>query len=170
MGNKGYECKNETPKWSTIKVEKGSIRTVVSCTGQVVSNLDVEIKCKASGEVINLPFDISDRVKKGDLIVEIDPVDEQRKVNQAKVTLESSQARLIQTRVNLQIAQRNLAIERKSAGASLKAAVAAAKDARAKAERVKKLFERKITTQENKETTETVAIRAEVDLKMRGYV
>ena len=157
--------KTETPQWSTIKVEKGSIRTAVSCTGQVVSNLDVEIKCKASGEVIKLPFDISDRVKRGDLIVEIDPVDEQRKVNQAKVTFKSSQARLIQTKVNLQIARKNLAIERKSAGASLKSAVAAAKDARAKADRVKKLFERKITTQENKETVETTAIRTEVDLE-----
>ena len=158
-------AKTETPLWSTAKVEKGSIRTAVSCTGEVVSNLDVEIKCKASGEVIKLPFDISDRVKKGALIVEIDPVDEQRKVNQAKVTLESSQARLIQNKVNLQVAQRSLAIERKSAEASLRSAVAAAKDARAKADRVKKLFERKITTQESKETAETIAIQAEVDLE-----
>lgn len=157
--------KTETQQWSTVKVEKGSIRTAVSCTGQVVSNLDVEIKCKASGEVINLPFDISDRVKKGDLIVEIDPVDEQRKVNQAKVILESSQARLIQTKVNLQIAQGNLGIERKSAEASQKSAIATAKDARDKADRVKKLFERKITTQENRETAETIAIQAEVDLE-----
>ena len=162
---RGMNAKTETPKWSTMKVEKGSIRTVVSCTGQVVSNLDVEIKCKASGEVINLPFDISDRVKKGDLIVEIDPVDEQRKVNQAKVALESSQARLIQTKVNLQVARKNLAIERKSAEASLKSAVAAAKNARTKAARVKKLFKRKITTQENKETVETAAILMEVDLE-----
>ena len=162
---RGINVKTETPQWSTVKAQKGSIRTVVSCTGQVVSNLDVEIKCKASGEVINLPFDISDRVKKGDLIVEIDPVDEQRKVNQTKVTLESSQARLIQTKVNLQIAQRNLALDRKSADASLKSAAAAAKDARAKADRIKKLFKRKITTQENKETVETAAIRLEVDLE-----
>lgn len=158
-------AKTETPEWSLVKVEKGSIRTAVSCTGEVVSNLDVEIKCKASGEVIRLPFDISDRVRKGDLIVEIDPVDEQRKVNQAKVTLESSQARLIQTKVKLQIAQRNLSIERKSAEASLKSAIAAAKDARAKANRVKKLFERKIATQESTETAETKAIQLEVDLE-----
>ena len=162
---KDMNAKTETPQWSTVKVEKGSIRTAVSCTGEVVSNLDVEIKCKASGKVIRLPFDISDRVKKGDLIVEIDPVDEQRKVNQAKVTLKSSQARLIQTKVTLQIAQRNLAIERKSAEASLKSALAAAKDARAKADRVKKLFKRKIATQESTETAETIAIRAEVDLE-----
>lgn len=162
---RGMNAKTETPQWSLVKVEKGSIRTAVSCTGQVVSNLDVEIKCKASGEVIRLPFDISDRVKKGDLIVEIDPVDEQRKVNQAKVTLKSSQARLIQTKVNLQIAQRNLSIERKSAEASLKSAIAAAKDARTKADRVKKLFKRKIATQESTETAETKAIQLEVDLE-----
>ena len=104
-------------------------------------------------------------MKKGDLIVEIDPVDEQRKVNQAKVTLKSSQARLIQNKVNLQIARRSLVIERKGAEASLRSAIAAAKDARAKADRVKKLFERKIATQESKETAETKAIQAEVDLE-----
>ncbi|MBW2194576.1 MAG: biotin/lipoyl-binding protein, partial [Deltaproteobacteria bacterium] len=94
----------ETPQWSTAQVEKGPIRLSVSCTGRVVSNLDVEIKCKASGEVVKLPFDISDQVKKGDLLVELDPVDELRMVNQAKISLASSHARLTQSKVNLQTA------------------------------------------------------------------
>jgi len=42
--HKGANVKTETPRWSTVRVEKGSIRVAVSCTGQVVSNLDVEIK------------------------------------------------------------------------------------------------------------------------------
>ena len=162
---KGTNVKSETPQWSTVRVEKGSIRATVSCTGQVVSNLDVEIKCKASGEVIKLPFDISDQVKKADLLLELDPVDEKRKVKQAKISLASSQARLMQSKVNLQIAQKGLVIERKSAEAALKSAKASAKDARSKAERIKKLFEKKIASQENKETAETAAIQAEVDLE-----
>jgi RND family efflux transporter MFP subunit len=155
----------ETPQWSSAQVEKGPIRLAVSCTGRVVSNLDVEIKCKASGEVVKLPFDISDRVKKGDLLVELDPVDEQRKVKQAKISLASSQARLMQSKVNLQIAEKDLAIERKSAEAALKFAKASAKDARAKAERMKQLFEKKLASQEDKGTVETSAIQAEVDLE-----
>lgn len=157
--------KTETPRWSTVQVEKGFIRVAVSSTGQVVSNLDVEIKCKASGQVVKLPFDISDQVKKGDLLVELDPVDEKRKVKQAKISLSSSQARLTQSKVNLQIAQKDLAIERKSAEAALKSAEAHAKDARTKAERMKKLLEKKLASQEEVDTAETASIQAEVDLE-----
>ena len=155
----------ETTPWSNVQVKKGSIRDAVSCIGQVVSNLDVEIKCKASGEIVKLPFDISDQVNKGDLLVELDPVDEQRKVKQAKISLTSSQARLMQRKVNLQIAKEDLTIERKSAEAALKSAEAYGKDARAKAERMNKLFEKKLASQEDKDTGETTAIQAEVDLE-----
>ena len=155
----------ETEEWSTSRVEKGPIRFTVSSTGRVVSNLDVEIKCKASGEVIKLPFDVSDQVKKGDLLVELDPVDEQRKVKQGKISLVSSQARLKQKKIDLQIAEKNLELERKSVIVALKSARAKAVDARAKAERRKHLFEKKLTAQETKESMETAAVQAEVDLE-----
>ncbi len=161
--SKGVET--ETQEWSKALVEKGPIRFTVPSTGRVVSNLDVEIKCKASGEVINLLFDISDQVKKGDLLVELDPVDEQRKVKQGKIALTSSQARLKQSKVELQIAKKGLAIERKSVESVLKSAKASAIDARAKAERRKHLFEKKLTSQESKESMEIAAIQAEVDLE-----
>jgi len=157
--------KRETPEWSNAHVTRGSIRLAVSCTGRVVSNLDVEIKCKASGEIKKLPFDISDQVKKGDLLIELDPVDEQRKVKQAKISLDSSQARLKQSKVDLQIAEKDLAVERKSVEAALISARASAKDARAKAERRKHLFDKEITSQENSESMEIAAIQAEVDLE-----
>lgn len=163
--HKRANVKTETPRWSTAQVEKGPIRVAVSCTGRVVSNLDVEIKCKASGEVVKLPFDISHQVNKGDLLVELDPVDEQRRVKQAKISLASSQAKLMQRKVNLQIAEKNLAVERKSAKADLKSAEARAKDARAKAERMKQLSDKKLASQEDRDTAETAAIQAEVDLE-----
>ena len=163
--HKRGDVKRETPQWSTVQVERGPICFAVSCTGRVVSNLDVEIKCKASGEVVKLPFDISDEIKKGDLLVELDPVDEKRKLNQAKISLASSQARLKQKKVNLQIAENGLAVERRSAEAALKSAEAHAKDARAKAKRMKQLFEKKLASQEDKETAETSAIQAEVNLE-----
>ena len=157
--------KTETEQWSNARVEKSPIRVTVSCTGRVVSNLDVEIKCKASGEVVKLPFDISDPVAKGDLLVELDPVDEQRKVSQGKISLTASQARLKQSRVNLQIAEKDLAMERKSIKVDLKSAEARASETRAKAQRRSHLFEKKLISMENKESIETEAIQAEVDLE-----
>lgn len=159
------KLETETEEWSRAKVEKGPVRDTVSCTGRVVSNLDVEIKCKASGEIIKLPFDVSDQVKKDDLLVELDPVDEGRKVKQAKISLTSSMAKLKQKKVDLEIAGKNLTIERKSIEVALKSARAKAKDARAKADRRKHLFEKKLTAQETKESMETTAIQAEVDLE-----
>ena len=159
------DVKTVTPQWSTAKVEKGPIRVAVSCTGTVVPNLDIEIKCKASGEVVKLPVDISDEVIKGALLVELDPADEQRKLKQAKISLSSSQAQLSQKKVDLGIAENELKIERKRGEATFKSAKASSKDANAKAKRVRQLFEKKLASQEDKETAETAAIEAEVVLE-----
>jgi len=159
------DVKTVTPQWSTAKVEKGPIRVAVSCTGTVVPNLDIEIKCKASGEVVKLPVDISDEVIKGALLVELDPADEQRKLKQAKISLSSSQAQLSQKKVDLGIAENELKIERKRGEATFKSAKASSKDANAKAKRVRQLFEKKLASQEDKETAETAAIEAEVALE-----
>src|SRR5580698_9262400 len=78
----------------TAAVTRGDITQIVSATGPVASNLDVQIKCRASGEVITLPFDISDHVKKGDLLVQLDIADEKVILDQAKVTLAQSQSKL----------------------------------------------------------------------------
>jgi len=48
-----------TTPTSTAIIERGLVRHAVTSTGKIVSNLDVEIKCKASGEVVKLPFGIS---------------------------------------------------------------------------------------------------------------
>ena len=63
-------------------------------TATVNTNLDVAIKCQASGEVLNTPPDISQNVKMGQLLVEIDPTDSQRLVDQATSTVALSQSRL----------------------------------------------------------------------------
>jgi HlyD family secretion protein len=149
---------------SAVKVEEGPIRLAVDSTGRVVANLNVDIKCKASGEVISLPFDVSDTVTQGALLVQLDPVDEQRNVDQATVELSASQSKLDQARLNLEIAQRTLATEKDKAEAALKSAEAQAQDARAKADRMKQLLGKKLASQEDYDTAETAAIQAASDL------
>jgi multidrug resistance efflux pump len=61
----------------------------------VVSNLDVDIKCRASGEVVKLPFDISQSVKKA-IALPTGPTDETLAVRAAEATLAQSQAKLAQ--------------------------------------------------------------------------
>ncbi len=104
----GIEVAAEVPKHEIVVVERGSIVLQVLATGRVVANLDVDIKCKASGEIRKLPFDVSDTVKKGDLLVELNPVDEERNVRQAEISLLASQAKLAQAKQKLLVAQTHL--------------------------------------------------------------
>jgi len=140
------------------------IRLTVSTTGRVVPNLEVDIKCKASGEVIKLPFDVSDPVKKGDLLVQLDPEDEKRSVKRAEVSLAVSKAKLAQARVNLVTAEQNLTTERSRTQAALKSAIARAKDAKAKRDRLEKLLEQKLTSREEFDTACTSEAAADADL------
>ena len=162
---KGDDAEEEAPQIIEVQPERGPLRLVVSSTGRVASNLDVEIKCKASGQVISLPFDISDEVKVDDLVVELDPVDEQRNVSKSDVSLSASKARLIQSEQNLKIAIDNLGSAHKFADINLESANVRADDARAKADRMKELYDRKLVGLEEYESAETVALRAEADVE-----
>ena len=144
----------------TAKVERGPVRQAVSSTGKVVSNLDVEIKCKASGEIVNLPFDISQAVRKGDLLLQLDPRDEQQRVRQAEATVRASQARLVNARESLALAEETLKTDRQRADAALTAARARAQDARAKAERTRELLGKRLASPEEAETADTAATQA----------
>src|SRR3954465_13408884 len=44
-------------------VDQGPVKLVVMASGRISPNYEVDIKCKASGEVVKLSFDVSDFVK-----------------------------------------------------------------------------------------------------------
>ncbi len=160
-GCKKAEDKPAEPQIVQLKPERGAIVQSVASTGRVASNLDVEIKCKASGQIVSLPFDISDSVTVGQLVLELDPIDEERNVSKAKVSLSSSKARLSQSQQNLSIAESNLETGRRKANVTLETAKVRAIDERAKADRMKQLYEQKLAGQEEYETAETAAVNAE---------
>jgi len=151
----------EAPKLTELPIEKGSIVQKVESTGVVAANLEVEIKCKASGEIIGLPFDISDTVLEGDLLVELDPVDEQRNLEIAQVSLTQAQANLAKARQNLEIAENDLATARQRAELDLETARLRAEDERAKADRVADLYAKGFAGQEEYDAAQTAADAAE---------
>ena len=157
--------KSNAPLIEKARIERGSLRLTVNSTGRVISNLDVDIKCKASGEVVKLPYEVSDSVRKGDLLVELDPVDEFRGLKKAETNLSASQGKLAIAHQNLEIAQQNLATEIKRAQAGLQSAEAQAKDSRVKADRMKQLLEKELGSQEEYDSAETNAIQAAAELK-----
>ena len=157
-------AKAEAQKPPTAKVERGPIKLTVASTGRVVANLDVEIKCKASGEVLELPYDVSDPVEKNKVLLKLDPVDEERNVKKAEADLASSQAKLDSARQNLLVAERTLALSKRKAEVGLKSAEAHARDARARSDRMAKLLEKKLASQEDADAAEMTAVQAVADL------
>jgi RND family efflux transporter MFP subunit len=143
---------------------RGDITQSVSATGPVASNLDVQIKCRAYGEVIKLPFDISDQVKKGDLLIQLDQKDEEVIYDQAKVTLEQSKSKLTEAQENERIGELDLKTATEQADANIISAQTKATNLRKKSDRQKQLLAQVLASPEDYETAETDAAQAEADL------
>ena len=76
------------------KVEKGDLAKSVVATGKVEPITKVEVKSKASGIVKKLYVEYGDRVKRGQLLAQLDKVEIQAGVEQSRAALEAAQANL----------------------------------------------------------------------------
>jgi len=74
------------------KVEKGDLAKSVVATGKVTPITKVEIKSKASGIVKKLLVDAGDRVKKGQLLAQLDKDEIQAQVEQSRAGLQAAEA------------------------------------------------------------------------------
>jgi HlyD family secretion protein len=83
------------------KVERGDLAKSVVATGKIEPITKVEVKSKASGIVKKLYVDYGDRVKKGQILVELDRDEIQARVDQARAQLEASDASLSATKADL---------------------------------------------------------------------
>ena len=83
------------------KVEKGDLAKSVVATGKIEPITKVEVKSKASGIVKKLFVEYGDRVKKGQVLAELDREEIQARVDQARAQLEASTASLSATRADL---------------------------------------------------------------------
>src|SRR5271163_4403984 len=83
------------------KVEKGDLAKSVVATGKIEPITKVELKSKASGIVKKLYVDYGDRVKKGQILAELDRDEIQARVDQARAQFETSSASLNGTRADL---------------------------------------------------------------------
>ncbi|PWB38681.1 MAG: hypothetical protein C3F02_03140 [Parcubacteria group bacterium] len=75
-------------------VDKGTIITSVSGSGQILSSNEVSIKPKASGTVLSVPVKKGQTVKANDLLVQIDASDTYKTVRDAQISLTSAQLSL----------------------------------------------------------------------------
>ena len=78
----------------TTNVIRGMLRITAEATGTVEPIRKVEVKSKASGEILALAVDVGDQVETGALLARIDPRDVRNAYEQANADLEVAQARL----------------------------------------------------------------------------
>jgi len=76
------------------KVERGDLAKSVVATGKVTPITKVEVKSKASGIVKKLLVDAGDRVKKGQLLAQLDKVEIEAGVEQSRAALQAAEANL----------------------------------------------------------------------------
>lgn len=152
------------PELETAVVSRGTLQEVVTATGRVVPDFEVEIKAKASGRVIALPFDVSDRVKAGDLLARLDPIDESRAVQQNSAQLAALEHRTDQAVNELQVAARTLQTDLARAQADIQRAQARAEEARTRRQRLQELISQDYISKNEYDTGVSAAQQAEAEL------
>ena len=123
---------------ATEPVSRRDISQTVEATGTVQAIEVIEIKSKASGEILKMPVEIGSVVKAGDLLVQIDPLTVRNQYDQALAAEQAAAAQVQVTTTQKQRADELLSREAMTAtdheAATLAAANALASLARAKSD------------------------------------
>ncbi|NND06923.1 MAG: biotin/lipoyl-binding protein [Saprospiraceae bacterium] len=84
------------------KVEKRTIKEIVSASGKIFPEKEVVISSDVSGEVVSLPVEEGDSIKVGDLLAKIDPEAYESAVERGTASVNSSKSQLAIAKANLE--------------------------------------------------------------------
>ena len=102
----GWYGKKGNFKEVTIKeVALKDIVETVSATGKIQPEVEVKISSEVSGEILDLPFKEGQEVKKGDLLVRVNPDLIQSALNRSQASYQNVKAGLEQAEANLKQAK-----------------------------------------------------------------
>jgi HlyD family secretion protein len=127
------------PSYVTAPVERGDLRETVTATGTLSPVDSVEIGAEVTGRVTKVTVDINDRVKKDQVLVEIDTEQLQARVEESQAQLQSAQA-----------SQRNSS--------------ATVKEAESKAVRAREMHSKGLISDQDLETAEATLDRAKASV------
>lgn len=101
-----FQFKGEDkPQYFTTRADRGDIRAVVEATGTINAVITVQVGSQVSGTISKLYVDFNSRVKKGQVIAQIDPPLFQGALLQAKADLANADANLASAKANLEKAK-----------------------------------------------------------------
>jgi len=89
-------CRKATPApaYETVPVARRDIVVSATASGVIQPILTLSVKSKASGEIIAMPVQTGDEVKKGQLLAKVDPRIPQNNLTQAQANLTVAKAQL----------------------------------------------------------------------------
>jgi RND family efflux transporter MFP subunit len=93
LGACGTGQAEEAPRYQLAEVVRQDLQVTAEATGQIEPVRKVEVKSKASGEVLEVLIETGDRVDPGSLLVRIDPRDVQNDYQQARADHEVAKER-----------------------------------------------------------------------------
>ena len=144
------------PVFKIAKVTQGPISVNISATGVVEPNFKVEVKSKASGEVLSFPMLEGDKIKKGTLLLQLDKSDEKRNVNKAQADLSSATAKLRKAETALTLQKTKYETDLKTSQSEVQSAITNLKDSEDKFKRQIDLFKQKVVSQESLDSAQTL--------------
>jgi len=101
-GFAAFEFKGqEKPQYFTSKADRGDIREVVEATGTINAVVTVQVGSQVSGTIARLYVDFNSRVRKGQVVAQIDPPLFQRALLQARADLANAEANVASAKANL---------------------------------------------------------------------
>jgi len=131
LSGNGSDSGRNRIKFKEVIVERGTFQIIVMANGVVKSIDRIEIKSKASGEIVELPVEEGDFISQGDLIARLDQKDERAEAAQAQADFDIAMAELKQAQSTFerrnQLFQDNLISEEEQGQITLDLAVAKGK-------------------------------------------
>ncbi len=97
------------PQYVTVRVDRGDIDATVTTTGNLNAVITVQVGSQVSGNIIALYADFNTKVKKGQLVAEIDPAPFKAAVDQATATMNAAEAAIVSAQANLAKSQADVA-------------------------------------------------------------
>ncbi len=96
---------DSVPKYQTADVTSGSLTQLVTATGTLNPETNVQVGCQISGVITKLYVDWNSQVKKNQLVAEIDPQSYQADMSSSEGNLANAQAAMELAQVNANRAQ-----------------------------------------------------------------
>ncbi|MBV4490686.1 efflux RND transporter periplasmic adaptor subunit [Pseudomonas oryzicola] len=103
--------------FSTVAVTRADIESSVTALGTLQPRRYVDVGAQASGQIHTLHVEVGDTVRKGQLLVEIDPSTQQARLDAGRYSIDNLKAQLAEQRAQFQLARQQLKRQRDLAAA-----------------------------------------------------